>query len=342
MQSINGDTFAPLQGHRSEQLEIKSTSIMATVTIDLSERSGYLFYSYTPKKWVAITCTVSFLLALGFQIYWVVSAEKTFKYDVAYKHRRRYIGIMIPLMIGVLLEAIGYTFRVISANNPEWLAPYAVQMVMLFVAPKFIVATIYMCSVETIRRLKAEKYSIVPIRYLTKIFVLGDISSFIIQSSGGGLMVDSAGVAKKLIVIGLLVQVAFYGCFIISMALFAYRINSSPTEVSSSLKHTRPTFGNWTHGLAVLVISSVFILIRSIYLVVESMQGMGGYLRSHEVFLFVFDSVSILVTVILLETNNFTRFFCSSKAEDSDFHKEIYGRGKKLDSTGRLCIKAAQ
>jgi hypothetical protein len=300
---------------------------MAVTTIDLGERSSKSFYPYTPKIWVPILWAVSFFLALGFEIYWVVSAERTFKYDVGYKHRRRYIGIMMPLMIGVLLEAICYTARAISAYNPEAEMPFAIEMAMLFVAPMFIVSTIYMCSIETIRSLKAEKYSVIPVGYLTKIFVLGDPLSFILQSSGGGISVnDSVDLGKKLIVIGLFIQIAFYGCFIISMALFAYRINSSPTEVSSSLQHTRPSFGNWKHGLAVLLTSLVLILIRTIYRAVDFMQVADGYLQSHEVFLFTFESTSVLLAVILLETNNFTRFFCSAKAEDSDVHNQIYGK----------------
>jgi hypothetical protein len=297
---------------------------MPTDFISKADRNDYIFYHYTPNKWVSVHYAVLFLLTLGFEIYSVVCAEKRFKNDVASKHRRRYVGIMVPLMIGVLSEAIGYISRAISADDTEAMMPYVIQSVMLLVSPAFIVATIYMCLGETIRSLKAKEYSVIPVKYLTKVFVLGDVLSFLMQSSGGGMMANgSADLGKKLIVIGLFVQLAFFGCFIVVMTLFGYRIHTNPTVVSSSLKHTRPAFGNWKHGLTVLAISSVLILVRSIYRIVEYIQGTGGYLQSHEVFLFAFDSVLILFSVIVLETNNFTRFFCSAKAEDRDFYNEM-------------------
>jgi hypothetical protein len=300
---------------------------MSEAISNLAERSDYVFYHYTPIKWVSVHYALYFLLALGVEIYLVVSGERRFKSEVSSKHRKRYVGIMVPLMIGITFEAIGYIARAKSSSDREAMMPYVVQSVMLLIAPAFIVATIYMCLGETIRSLKAEGYSIIPLKYLTKIFVSGDVLSFLMQSSGGGMMAkgqNSGGFGQKLIVIGLFVQVAFFGCFIIVMSLFAWRIYHSPTPVSSSLKRTRPTFGNWKHGLAVLVMSSVLILIRSIYRIAEYIQGTDGYLQSQEVFLFAFDSVLMFVSVVMLLTNNFTRFFCSVKAEDSDFYNDMY------------------
>jgi hypothetical protein len=300
---------------------------MPEAIINLVERSNYEFYHYNPIKWVSVHYALYFLLALGVEIYLIVSTEKRFKSDVASKHRRRYVGIMVPLMIGITFEAIGYIARAKSSSDREAMMPYVIQSVMLLIAPAFIVATIYMCLGEIIRSLKAEEYSVIPLKYLTKIFVSGDVLSFLMQSSGGGMMAkgqNSGDIGKKLIVIGLFVQVAFFGCFIIVMSLFVWRIYHRPTPVSSSLKRTRPAFGNWKHGLTVLVISSIFIFVRSVYRIVEYLQGTDGYLQSHEVFLFAFDSVLIFVSVVMLLTNNFTRFFCSAKAEDSDFDNDMY------------------
>jgi hypothetical protein len=297
---------------------------MPADTIIFADRRYHIFYHYTPNRWVSVHYAVLFLLTLGFEIYSVVSAVKSFKTDVASKHRRRYVGIKVPLMIGVLLEAIGYFARAIS-NDTKAMMPYVIQSVMLLVAPAFIVATIYMCLGETIKILKAENYSVIPVKYLAKIFVAGDVLSLIIQSSGGVMMVNGpSDLGKKLIGIGLFVQVTFFGCFIIVMTLFSCRIHGNPTVVSSSLKHNGPAFGNWKHGLAVLIISSVLILMRSVYRTVEYVQGIDGYPQSYEVFLFAFDSVLILISAVILQTNNFTRFLCSAKAEENDFYNDIF------------------
>jgi uncharacterized membrane protein len=96
------------------------------------------------------------LLALGFQIYLTVSAAKSFKHDIASKHRKRYVGVMVPLMIGIFFEAIDYIARARSASHTESMMSFVSQSVMLLIAPAFIVATIYVCLGEIIRSLKAE------------------------------------------------------------------------------------------------------------------------------------------------------------------------------------------
>jgi hypothetical protein len=291
---------------------------MSVTSISLLKRDEFILYHYVPNKGVAIEFTVLFIVTLLYLIYSVAVAERRFKREVDSKSRKRFVGIMIPLMIGIIMEVVGYVARIISAGNKEALTPYIIQTLLLLIAPAFIAATVYMCLGEIIKSLGAGQYSLIPLKYLTKLFVMGDVSSFLLQAAGGGIMSsgNTGGIGKTLIIIGLFVQVAFFGGFVVVMSLFSYRIHHTPTKVSSSLKNTRPAFGNWKHGLVVLVISSILILIRSLYRVVEYVQGQDGYLMSHEVYLFIFDSFLIFLCVVVLETNNFTRYFCSVKAED--------------------------
>ena len=58
------------------------------------------------------------------------------------------------------------------------------QALLILLAPPLLAASIYMVLGRLIRMLQAEKYSLVRIKWLTKVFVLGDVLSFLAQSAG--------------------------------------------------------------------------------------------------------------------------------------------------------------
>lgn len=148
-----------------------------------------------------------------------------------------------------------------------------------------------------IRTLRAEHLSLIPIKWVTKIFVTGDIISFTLQAGGGG--VQSAGtldlfkIGEKIIITGLFVQLAIFGFFVAASALFHYRVSRSPTDVAVG--------GDipWKRHLWVLYSASALIWVRSVFRVVEYLQGNDGYLISHEVFLYVFDTLLMVVVMAI-------------------------------------------
>lgn len=82
------------------------------------------------------------------------------------------------------VETIGYIGRILSHFDQEALGPYIMQTLLLLVAPALFAASIYMILGRLINLLKAEKYSVVRLRWLTKLFVGGDVLSFTLQSAG--------------------------------------------------------------------------------------------------------------------------------------------------------------
>lgn len=59
-----------------------------------------------------------------------------------------------------------------------------VQSLLLLLAPALFAASVYMIFGRLIRLLGGERYSIIRVKWLTKIFVLGDALSFLVQSGG--------------------------------------------------------------------------------------------------------------------------------------------------------------
>jgi hypothetical protein len=67
----------------------------------------------------------------------------------------------------------------------EWtLPPYIMQSLLLLLGPTFFAASVYMILARIIRLVDGEKHSIIKIKWLTTIFVTGDVLSFFVQSGG--------------------------------------------------------------------------------------------------------------------------------------------------------------
>lgn len=97
---------------------------------------------------------------------------------------QRFVGINTDYSAGISVEAVGYIGRILSHYSRDALGPYIMQTLLLLVAPALFAASIYMILGRLISLLEAEKYSVVRVKWLTKIFVGGDVLSFTLQSAG--------------------------------------------------------------------------------------------------------------------------------------------------------------
>lgn len=93
---------------------------------------------------------------------------------------------------------------------------------------------------------------------------------------------------QHVVVGGLIVQILFFGFFVVVAAIFNMRVKKDPTS-EVSLQNVP-----WKRHLYALYLASGLILIRSLFRVIEYLQGNDGYLLGHEVFLYIFDAVLML------------------------------------------------
>ena len=203
------------------------------------------------------------------------------------------------------VQIIGYGARAVSHFHPTSTTVYAIQNLLILLAPTLYAASIYMVLGRVITFLHGQHLSYVPVKYMTKIFVLGDVLSFILQGAGGGVMSGGAEdllvVGQWIIVAGLCVQLVFFGAFLVTSICFHWRIIKSPTPQSTTSSITSGFIPRDWHGLLfALYAASILILIRSVYRIVEFVQGNSGYLISHEVFLYVFDAAMMLLVMVVM------------------------------------------
>ncbi|KAF5614603.1 RTM1-like protein [Fusarium sp. NRRL 25303] len=200
----------------------------------------------------------------------------------------------LAFSLGGIFEIIGYIGRTV----PETLGAYVVQSIFLLVAPALFAASIYMELGRIVDLVDGDHYLYVRRRWLTRIFVIGDVLSFFMQGAGGGMMgsdnTDSRKLGEKLIVVGLFVQIVFFGCFVITAAMFHLRLCRNPTQ---KVIADKPPY---LRHLMALYITSILIFIRSLVRVIEFIQGFDGYIISHEIFIYLFDAVPMLAVMLIM------------------------------------------
>ncbi|OJJ31248.1 hypothetical protein ASPWEDRAFT_62490 [Aspergillus wentii DTO 134E9] len=220
-----------------------------------------------------------------------------------YQFIRTRTWFMIPFCIGGILETIGYVGRLLSSiETPNWTTgPYAMQSSLILIAPAFIAASIYMELGRIIYLLDAQKSSIIRLTWLTKIFVAGDVISFLMQASGAGLMIQDTSnpsTGEHIIIGGLFVQIIFFGFFLITAVIFEIRLANYKTPKSIDLAHI------WHRHMRALYMSSILVLIRSVVRVVEYLRGYDGYLMKNEVFIYVFDALLMFLAMVVLHVTH--------------------------------------
>jgi RTA1 like protein len=96
---------------------------------------------------------------------------------------------------------------------------------------------------------------------------------------------------SNIIVGGLFLQITFFGLFVITALFFHLRLRKNPTPRAFSVPYQK--------HLGALYATSILIFMRSIVRVVEFLQGFEGFIIQHEVFLYVFDGVLMLIAMLI-------------------------------------------
>jgi hypothetical protein len=168
---------------------------------------------------------------------------------------------------------------------------YYVGQSLLLLPPLLYAATIYIIYGRIVLFANAPEASIIRPTRVTKIFFVGDVLSFFMQSRGGG-MVGQAGkedLGEKILLMGLGLQLLCLGFFLIIAIVFDRRMPSSP------MRYTIPLYGkhNWRKPLLLLLAAAVLIIARCVY---QFSAGRNGYLVTHEISIVIGDTYSAYVT----------------------------------------------
>ncbi|KAF9965040.1 hypothetical protein BGZ70_005511 [Mortierella alpina] len=226
------------------------------------------------------------------------------------------------LPIGALASAVGFFSRLALDPLDVSLGLYIIQSLFVVVSPSAFLAFNYMLYGRLITaidpkfgnsdgkapesRMEKSRFSFIPPRVVGRTFVWSDIITFFIQMSAGGLQAAGgsdnhkmAELGDKLFLAGVSAQGLSYLLFTALLTVALKRLIADRKKNSSGLAGT----GWWgldrntTFIANALYFSSIFIILRSVYRIVEFTQGYSGYLISHEVYLFVLDAGPLVLAI---------------------------------------------
>ncbi|KAM0322209.1 hypothetical protein ACHAQA_009700 [Verticillium albo-atrum] len=172
------------------------------------------------------------------------------------------------------------------------------QNLLLLLGPTCYAASIYIILGRLIRLLNAERNSLIRSTWLTRIFLFGDVLSIALQGIGGGKLVnaetpDDRSTGESIIIGGLVVQMLFFSLFIAIACNFHLRVKRDPKAMASDIEV------RWERLMVVLYITSILILIRSLFRLIEYSMGHDSELQSNEVYIYILDAVPMLAVSAL-------------------------------------------
>ncbi|KIJ70507.1 hypothetical protein HYDPIDRAFT_105253 [Hydnomerulius pinastri MD-312] len=229
---------------------------------------------------------------------------------------------MLCLVIGEYAYAIGFALRFGLHYAPDSRNLYIVEDFFVVLSPCAFIAADYILLGRLARYLDCTKHLIVPSRRITVIFVISDITTFMIQAAGGGLStadsISTALAGEHIFLAGLALQLASFATFTTIYSFFLYRVYTHEREVWKR-DEGKLWYNDWRALAGAMCLSCVGILIRSVYRVVELSQGYQGYLATTEAYFYGLDTLPLFVAISVYVPFWPGRFIPSTElpAEDS-------------------------
>ncbi|KAK3828051.1 MAG: RTA1 like protein-domain-containing protein [Benniella sp.] len=239
-----------------------------------------------------------------------------FSYHI-HKHKDRW-ALCLP--IGAIASALGYFLKLALDPDNFSLMLYVLQNALIVISPCAFLAFNYMLygrfitaidpifdihSPKQNAKMTKSRFSFIPPRIVGRTFVWSDVITFLVQMAAGGMQAAGSKGGPSLSKLGYNLFLAGVTIQGISYCLFTVLLTVALKRLIDD-RRTNPVLrGNTWMGLdrnttlivAGLYISSLFIIIRSIYRIVEFAEGYDGYLIGQEVYLFVLDAAPLAIAI---------------------------------------------
>lgn len=237
------------------------------------ENDNVYYYTYTPSGGAAWTFVALFGAATVGHMAYIIPMKAPY---------------FIPFIIGGVLETFGYYGRAWGHREPDSLEPYVLQSMLILAAPPFLGATIYMSLSRIIRSLGAGHLSLLRPKTITVIYVLVDVFCVLSQIAGTGIQVSGdenlISIGTKIILAGLIFQE-------VMLILFVY--------IAFKFKNNVQTDRPLSRHIWVLYIQVALLWIRNLVRVIEFAQGKYGFIKTHEIMLYIFDAAPMFFICLI-------------------------------------------
>ncbi|OJD36676.1 rta1-domain-containing protein [Diplodia corticola] len=262
--------------------------------------TSYGYYKYQPSAAAAGVFAVLFAIPTLYHCYLCFRTRTWF---------------MLALIIGGFFELIGYASRLASTHHLTSLPAFVTQMLLILLAPSLFAASLYMLLGRLMAFVAGPNsnsisHALIPPRFLTKLFVVGDVASFLLQCMGGGITAAGAlgsdpdpakvRLGNNVIKIGLVVQVGFFAFFLVVGSWWKRGVERDAAAVAAvGGSGSAVEQQAWRKHFWVLMGASGLVFVRCVFRVAEYLSGQDGALLTREWYAYVFDAVLMLGVVVL-------------------------------------------
>ncbi|KAJ2400175.1 hypothetical protein GGI23_002197 [Coemansia sp. RSA 2559] len=215
------------------------------------------------------------------------------------------------ILVGTAIsESIGYILRAVCAEHAS-LGLFICMTLFLLLPPNALALFNYK-TIGEISRISYDpdrKFWLKP-RFITWFFFSSDVFSFLLQSSGGAMTATSStkSIGRWVCIVGLAVQLVFLAAFTFSTLVVhrspLYKVTKGPKDSDERAAKNRVVW--------VILGTTVLLYVRSIYRLIEFIDGYGGKIYSAEWAFYVFDFVPIfsmfLIYIVFFIGHNFPRY----------------------------------
>ncbi|KAJ6090484.1 RTA1 like protein-domain-containing protein [Penicillium sp. IBT 16267x] len=270
--------------------------------------AGASYYRYDPSLAVAIVAATLYSIAFVLTfIQWI----------------RCKAWIWVVMVVAAAMEAVGYIARSVSTQHVSEKPIYVLQFALIILAPVLMAACCYVMFGRILFLVvpdDARTFQLcwVPPRYITPIFVGCDIVALLLQLVGA-VMISSVSTTdtggsnkihkgKNIARVGVIVQLVAFGFFSVAAVRFNFTSKKFSRDLSEryeSVDEKNYSIGgivkkkHWPALLRVVNLTTLLILVRSIYRLVEFSSSVTGYVNTHEWTMYVFDALVIYPCVAL-------------------------------------------
>ncbi|KAF8554877.1 hypothetical protein OG21DRAFT_1011932 [Imleria badia] len=197
------------------------------------------------------------------------------------------------LPIGAAVMSAGFCLRLAMTVYPNSFPIYLCSQLFILLSPAAFLAFDYIVYGRFVVNCIERRHSLIRPERTARYFIISDITTFLVQGTGGSFMTSSDSNTVKIgvyiIIGGLALQTLSFGLYIL-LVYHAYR---------SLRRHgIKPLEEPWGKIFQLLFFTSAFFLLRCIYRTIELALGLGNsYLSNHEAFFYVFDSLPLLIGI---------------------------------------------
>ncbi|KAH8157888.1 hypothetical protein CIB48_g10359 [Xylaria polymorpha] len=248
------------------------------------------FYSYRPNLGIDVFFSIVYIVIV-FHCLFVAIVKRT------------WLSYTISVLLGALLELVGFLSRVYGYVHPFVRIGWIIQYSLITFAPVFMTAAIYVCIGRIADYLGRGKFNIRP-RLYARIFIPSDIFALLIQASGGGVSFGETppadgGVStgQSIIIAGLALQVVSLAIFFVLFMGVIWPSDLFRTRRSVPLDRDDKRVRKF---VVLISISIILIVGRSAFRVAEFSGGVFGPLGHNEILFIIFDGFPISIATSIL------------------------------------------